>query len=266
MESSDDEIIENNCYEDEIEPNSPEKKQEKIKNIKLKSSPKPSNNNNEQIKNTNTAPTAKKQIAKTKQIISVSVILPKKTQNPKRNTNTKSNNNNTNKNSNNPFSNPETKPKFKPANEVYQEIKSDIDIQNHNNVLLVKKENNGNNTMRNNTNKIKRNKIENITVKNNKNKFGEIGNNIIKRIDKINDEYLSNTFLKPYNSGNNSTIKHNKTKKSEKKVIIRNNELNLDKNNIIEKYNTINYINESAAKSNIKKNNNKPKKDRKSVV
>ena len=100
-------------------------------------------------------PTSKKS-PKKNQIVSVSVILPKKT-NPKRNTNTKNNNN---KNDNNPFRNPETKPKFKTSNEVYQEIKADIDVQNHNNVINNKKEIYDNkNKIKKNVSKIKRNKI-----------------------------------------------------------------------------------------------------------
>ena len=74
----------------------------------------------------NTARISSKQSPKAKQIISVSVILPKNTQGQNRNTNIKLNNNNINKssNNNNPFRNPETKPKFKAASEIYQEIKS----------------------------------------------------------------------------------------------------------------------------------------------
>lgn len=54
-------------------------------------------------------------------------------------------------------------------------------------------------------------------VKNNKNKMTQIGNNIIKKIDKINEEFVNTTFLK---TNNNNTIKTNKTKKSENKQAI----------------------------------------------
>ena len=72
-----------------------------------------------------------------------------------------------------------------------------------------------------------------------KNKMTQIGNNIIKKIDKINEEFVNTTFLK---TNNNNTIKTNKTKKSEnKQAIIRNNDFNAEKDNHIVKYNTIIY-------------------------
>ena len=93
--------------------------------------------------------------------------------------------------------------------------------------------------MKKNLNKIRRNKIENITVKNNKNKMTQIGINIIKKIDKINEEFSNNTFLK---TNNNNNIKTNKTKIDENKnALIRNNELKDEKDNFIGKYNTIIY-------------------------
>ena len=220
MESSDDEIIDNNNYDEEFEVNLSEKKSSNDDNNKITNQIPQNNNdkNNVQIKNSNTVLISKKQNPKSKQIVSVSVILPKKTQNQKRITNTKVINNNINKNNNNPFRNQETRPKFKTSNEVYQEIKTDIDIQNHNNVLLIKKESN-NAIKKNLTNKIKKNKIESITVKNNNIiNVSEIGNNIIKKIDKINEDFLSNTFLKT----NNNNIKQSKTKKKENKTITRN--------------------------------------------
>ena len=132
MESSDDEIIENNSYEDEFDLNTIENKPSNEKKVPIKSDKNPPKNNSNQIKTSNTV-ISSQQSPKSKQIISVSVILPKKTQNTKRNINK-------NNNSNNPFRNPETKPKFKTSNEVYQEIKSDIDVTNHNNVILNKNE------------------------------------------------------------------------------------------------------------------------------
>ena len=163
MESSDEEeIIENNSYDDELDPKEIGQKPSNINNPKIISKLKPqnnnlTNNNIKQVKNTNTSKISSKQSPKPKQIISVSVILPKNTQPPKKNLTTKNNNSNITKNSNNPFRNQGTKPKFKASNEIYQEVKNDIDIQNNNNVLIVKKEsNNIINNERNNYNKIKK--------------------------------------------------------------------------------------------------------------
>ena len=147
MESSDEEeIIENNSYDGELEPKETEQKPLNMNNSKTNSNQKPqnnnlTNNNIKQIKNANTSKISSKQNPKSKQIISVSVILPKNTQPPKKSIiNTKINNNsNAPKNENNPFRNQGTKPKFKSPNEIYQEVKNDIDIQNNNNVLIVKK-------------------------------------------------------------------------------------------------------------------------------
>ena len=86
MESSDDEIIENNSYEDEYDTKPPEKKSSKEKDPKIKSNLNLQNNNtNNQIKSSNTISSL--QQPQKKQIISVSVILPKKTTNTKRNIN-----------------------------------------------------------------------------------------------------------------------------------------------------------------------------------
>ena len=250
--SEDEEIIENNCDEDEFDSQIPleQKASVNVKADKNNLNKKVENNNNKennknlaQIKNSNTAILSSKKSAKNKQIISVSVILPKNTQTQRRYTKL---NNNINKN-NNPFRNPESKPKLKTPIEVYQEVKTDIDVKNNNNVLNTKKEANGNNNLKTNFNKIKRNKIENIAVKNNKNQMTQLGVNIIKKIDKINEEFLSCTFLK----SNNNTIKTSKTKKNEnKQAIIRNNELNIEKDNFKEKYNTIIYSAEKANKLN----------------
>ena len=77
MESSDDEIIENNSYEDEYDTKPPEKKSSKEKDPKIKSNLNLQNNNtNNQIKSSNTISSL--QQPQKKQIISVSVILPKK--------------------------------------------------------------------------------------------------------------------------------------------------------------------------------------------
>ena len=131
MESSDDEIIENNYYEDEYDTKPIEQKNPKEKNTQIKSNiniPKNNTNNNNQIKPSKTISSL--QQPQKKQIISVSVILPKKTTNTKRNINK-------NNKSNNPFRNPESKPKFKTSNEVYQEIKGEIDLSNHNNIIII---------------------------------------------------------------------------------------------------------------------------------
>ena len=235
MESSDEEIIENNYYDDEYDQKTIENKNSKDKNVEIKSNIKPPKNNINQIKSSNTIPSSQ-QSPKTKQIISVSVILPKKTQNTKRNINK-------NNNSNNPFRNPETKPKFKTSNEVYQEIKDDIDVTNHNNIISNKKEHNNNNinSKKKNLNKIKRNKIENITITTKNNNMTEIGNNMLKKIDKIKDEFLSNTFL-------NTTASKKSKKSDNKNKVIRNTEINQDNKLILnEQYNTIEF-NESANK------------------
>ena len=251
--SEDEEIIENNYYDDEFDSKitleqKTQENEKAIKNNLNKKIQNNSNNNNitnlNQIKKGNTATLSSKPSAKNKQIISVSVILPKNTQVQKKYTKI---NNNINK-SNNPFRNPESKPRFKTPIEVYQEVKADIDIKNNNNVILNKKEGNSdNNHLKANVNKIKGNKIENIMVKNNKNKMTQIGNNIIKKIDKIHEEFVNNTFLKT----NNNNIKTSKTKKSEnKQAIIRNNDFNAEKDNHISKYNTIIYGGEKTNKIN----------------
>ena len=91
MESSDEEeIIENNYYDDELDPKEIGQKPSNINNPKIISNLKPqnnnlTNNNIKQVKNTNTSKISSKQSPKPKQIISVSVILPKNTQPQKKN-------------------------------------------------------------------------------------------------------------------------------------------------------------------------------------
>ena len=144
--SEDEEIIENNCDEDEFDSQIPLEQKVSV-NVKVdnnnlnkkvennnSNSNKENNKNLTQIKNSNTSILSSKKSAKNKQIISVSVILPKNTQTQRRYTKL-----NINKN-NNPFRNPESKPKLKTPIEVYQEVKTDIDVKNNNNVLNTKKQ------------------------------------------------------------------------------------------------------------------------------
>ena len=269
MESSDDEIIDNNNDEGDFDIKLPESKAIKSNKIQIKPNPKPTNDipkANTQVKNVSIASLSLKQSPKSKQIISVSIVNPKNAQTIKKNSISKLNNNNIPKTNNNPFRNPETKPKFKSINEVYQEVKNDIDIANNNNVLMVKKESNNIKSI-NNSNKIKKNKIESIKVKNknSNNNLSEVGNNIIKKIDKINEEFLSNTFINSNDTYHTIQVKNNNNEFENK---INNEDVKSEKYNMIN-YSKIYNSNENPNKTartnraeennNIKARNNIPK-------
>ena len=144
--------------------------------------------------------------------VNINIIVPLKTEVMNNTSSTPLNNNinnNSNSNNNNPFKNPNTKPKFKNANDIYNELKEDIDKKNHNNIMVNNETNNNNNK------KFNKNKTENFSSKLNKNNdLNNFGNNkIIKKIEKINIRKKSNDNYENINgaliSGNQGT---NKTK------------------------------------------------------
>ena len=136
----------------------------------------------------------------------INIILPQKTE-EMNNTSITPYSNNINSNINNPFKNPNTKPKFKNANDIYNELKEEIDKKNHNNDIVI----NGSNS--NNNKKYNKNKTENFSSKLNKNNglnnFER--NNIIKKIEKIHIKKKSNDKYENMNdayiSGNQSINK-----------------------------------------------------------
>ena len=72
------------------------------------------------------------QLAKNKRIVLVNINLPQKTQMLKKNKN-----NQINLDNNNPFQDPKTQPKFKIPNQLYQEIKNNIDKKIHNTFIFT---------------------------------------------------------------------------------------------------------------------------------
>ena len=195
MESYDDEIIDNNIQDEEIKNNIKQSKTKNNKKIKKITQ----NNNGPSIKSTNTMVnnnnnSNSNQLGKSKQIVSVNIILPQKTQTLKKNKN-----NQINLDNNNPFQDPKTKPKFKSPNQLYQEIKNNIDKKIHNNVILC---NNENNKLQNNNKKFNKNKTENIPLQQNKNNnLNDLNNNFIKKIDKLNINQI-NIDIKKEKIGN----------------------------------------------------------------
>ena len=88
MESSDDEIIDNNNDEGDFDIKLPESKAIKSNKIQIKPNPKPTNDipkANTQVKNVSIASLSLKQSPKSKQIISVSIVNPKNAQTIKKN-------------------------------------------------------------------------------------------------------------------------------------------------------------------------------------
>ena len=148
MESNNDNIIDNNIEGEEIKNNIKQSKTKNNKKIKKITK----NNNFSSIKTSNTMVNNNNfnsnQLGKKKQIVSVNIIFPQKTPMLK-----KTKNNQITLDNNNPFQNPKTKPKFKSPNQLYQEIKNNVDKKIHNNVILYNNENN--NFQNNNKNLIK---------------------------------------------------------------------------------------------------------------
>ena len=222
MESSDDEIIENYSDDEEMENIIIETKMSKntkiqskqISSQNQKSNPIKNANTLTKSNNNNNSNNANKS-AKSKQIVKISVILPQKTQMVNKPINQTSIDNILNKNNTNPFKNPETKPKFKNVNELYNEIKVDIDKKNNNNniinngkaIINVSKENNIKIFTNNKYENIPQNKNSNNNIKKNMNNSPKT----FKKIDKLNENEpkKDNNLKRKINNDDNDDITSN---------------------------------------------------------